>query len=116
MTSLEKLTHFMKPNYQLDSDKTFLEDYITEYTYPECAAAALWEEIAGSLAPNASDVGEITTGAEKFKFISPLTTQSSALVTAKIYSDRCDILNNNLGCAIRITQSAVAGIPGKPID
>jgi len=46
MTSLENLKRFMKPFYQAVTDETLLNEYIVTYVYPECAAAALWEELA----------------------------------------------------------------------
>jgi len=114
MTAIDNLRRFMRPNYQDPSDEALLAAYITKYTYPECAASALWEELAGSYSATKPSIGEITTGAEKFKFYSPVTAQQSAMSTASMYAKRCDALNNNLGCAIRITKSPVAGIPGKP--
>ena len=115
MTDLEKLTHFMKPFYQDAGDQTLLQAYLTDYTYPECAAAALWEELASSASMQASGISEIDTGAEKFKYFAPDTVHKTALASAKIYNDRCAALTGQTLCMVRVKQSDVAGIPGKPL-
>jgi len=116
VTELIKLKRFMNPHYQLPADVEILEDYLTEYTYAECAAGKLWEEKATSYTAKDTAVTEVTTGGEKFKLSSPETAQKTAITAANLYNGRCKDKWGNLGCAIRITQSTVAGIPGKPVE
>jgi len=114
MTSLENLKRFMKPFYQAVTDETLLNEYIVTYVYPECAAAALWEELATTASVQTTGINEIDTGGEKFKYFSPKTMQEVCLKAVVLYSNRCDALKGGGSCAIRIKQSDVAGVPGKP--
>lgn len=112
MDELDKLKHFMKPYYQDGTPETdaFLTAYLTEYTYAECAAAALWGEKAGELAFENEGLLKTSTGAEKFEFGAPGTMQLAAKNQSEYYQSRCDDLNSVGACAIRVKKNSVGGI------
>ncbi len=110
MTDLEKLQHFMAPYYQDASDETLLNSYLTTYTYPECAAAALWNELAGLAGLKNLGVSKIDTGAEKFVFSEPGTVQLACEKQGKYYTKRCNDLQSIGSCAIKVDRSDVAGL------
>jgi len=109
MTNLDKLKHFMKPYYQEVTDEVLLNEYLSQYTYPECAAAALWEELSGSAGMVTDALNEIDTGGEKIKYFSPETMQKTCLANAKMYQQRCNDIKGVGGCAISVMRSTVAG-------
>lgn len=109
-TNLEKLAHYMKPLYQEATDVALLEEYLSEYTYPECAAAKLWEEKAGEYALSGGGITEMITGAEKFKYSSPETLQKVAMENAYRYQQRCDDIKGYGSCAIPVAKAPVGGV------
>lgn len=110
VTNLEKLQKFMRPYYQTETDETMLSEYITTYTYPECAAAALWEELLGEAGLVNKGVESIDTGAEKFKYNAPTTVQDAIRMQIELYTERCNVLTGNCSSAIRVAKTAVGGI------
>lgn len=110
MTDLKKLRHFMKPYYQIDDDNILLNDYLTQYTYPECAAGALWEELSGSIGLGNEGLLKMSTGAEKFEYGTPGTMQLACKTQAKLYNDRCEIIKGIGSCAIKVSKATVAGV------
>ncbi len=110
MTNIEKLKHFMKPYYQETTDNSLLNSYLTDHTYPECAAAALWNELVGSVGLENEGTLKIDTGAEKFVFSEPGTMQLACKKSADYYTERCDTVTNVGACAIKVIRSNVAGL------
>lgn len=110
MSDLKKLKHFMNPYYQTDDDNLLLNDYLTDYTYPECAAAALWEELSGSVGLGKEGLLKMSTGAEKFEYGAPGTMQLACEKQAKLYKQRCEDINGIGACAIIVSKTTVAGV------
>ena len=110
MTNLKKLRHFMSPYYQTDDDNILLNTYLDDYTYPECAAAILWEELGGSVGLGNQGLLKMSTGAEKFEYGTPGTMQAACAKQAALYKDRCDTINGIGACAIRVSKATVAGV------
>lgn len=112
MSNLDKLKRFMYPLYQEIADEVILEEYLVEYIYPECAAAAMWEEESGRYALQGKGIVEFVTGAEKFKYASPDTLAFVATNAAKMYRGRCNDIQGNGSCAVKVSRETVAGIEG----
>lgn len=110
MTDLVKLRHFMSPYYQIDDNNILLNAYLDDYTYPECAAAALWEELGGAVGLGNQGLLKVATGAEKFDYATPGTMQAACVKQAKLYKDRCDVIGGIGSCAVRISKATVAGV------
>lgn len=110
MTDLEKLEHFMKPYYQESGDTTLLETYITDYTYPECAASALWKELAGEVGLQMNGVQKIDSGAEKTVYSEPGTMQLAVIKQGNYYAERCNDIKRIGSIAIKVNSPAVGGI------
>lgn len=110
MTNLEQLRHFMKPYYQEASDDDLLTTYLTTYTYPECAASALWFELAGSVGLEMLGVQKIDSGAEKTVFSEPGTMQLACERQGKYFAERCQDLNGIGSVAIKTSKPSVGGI------
>lgn len=110
MTDLEKLKHFMAPYYQDAADETLLNAYLVDYIYAECAASALWYELAGKAALNVKGLQAIDTGAEKFKYSEPGTIQLACQKQGDYYSKLCDNKKGIGSCAIKVQKATVAGI------
>jgi hypothetical protein len=110
MTSLQKLRKYMKPYYQSDDDNVLLNDYLDEYTHPECAAAALWEELAGEVGLGNEGLLKMSTGAEKFEYGTPGTMQAACEKQAKLYKNRCEAINGEGSCAVKVSSASVGGV------
>lgn len=110
MTNLDKLKHFMAPYYQDIEDESLLNDYLADYVYPECAASALWYELAGKVGLNLNGTLKIDTGAEKFQYSEPGTMQLACDRQGKYYEGRCKILKGYGAVAVKVEKSSVAGI------
>ena len=91
MTNIDKLKRFMKPYYQDKCDEEVLNDYLSTYTHPECAASALWYELQGTAGLSMEGVQKIDTGAEKFVYSEPGTMQLACGKQGKYYQERCEI-------------------------
>jgi hypothetical protein len=110
VTDLKQLRHFMKPYYQTDDDNILLNDYLTTYTYPECAAGKLWEELGGSKGLGNEGLLKMSTGAEKFEYGTPGTMQLACEKQAKLYNDRCNDIHNIGSCAVKVNKATVANV------
>ena len=110
MTNLEKLTHYMEPYYQDAGDVALLNEYLTEYTYPECAASVLWYELAGKAGLGNKGVQKIDTGAEKFVYSEPGTMQLACIKQGDYYEQRCDDIQGIGSCAIIVDKATVGGV------
>jgi hypothetical protein len=108
--SLEQLTRFMEPYYQAAGDQTLLQDYLDEYQYAECAAAALWNELLGKAGLAMKGTLKIDTGAEKFVYSEPGTMQLACQRAANLYTQRCDDIKGQGSCAIRVSKATVGGV------
>ncbi len=110
MTELQKLIHFMQPYYQTAADMALLEAYITQYTYAECAASALWYELKGKAGLQLQGVQKIDTGAEKFVYSEPGTMQLACQKNGDYYSQRCDDILGIGSCAVKVSRTTVGGV------
>jgi len=110
MTNLEKLKHFMAPYYQEVADETLLEEYITDYTYPECAASVLWYELSGKTGLQMDGLQKMDTGAEKFVYSEPGTMQLACNKQGDYYAIRCDMKTGSGSSAIKVSKSTVGNI------
>lgn len=110
MTDLAKLKHFMSPYYQEDVDEALLNDYLTDYKYPECAASKLWYELKGKLALGMDGLRKIATGAEKFEYVEPTTLQAACDKNGKYYEEQCAALKYEGSMAIRVAKTTIGGI------
>jgi len=110
MTDVEKLKHFMKPYYQEVSGVGLLTTDRADYTYPECAASALWFELAGAAGLALEGVQKIDTGAEKFVYSEPGTMQLACDRQGKYFSERCNDLNGYGSASIVVSKPSVGGI------
>ncbi len=110
MTNIDKLKHFMEPYYQEASDLSLLQDYLDEYTHPECAASALWYELKGKIGFDLDGVRKIATGAEKFEYSEIGTMQLACDKNGKYYQSRCEDLAGNGSAAIKVSKADVGGI------
>lgn len=110
MTNLAKLKHFMSPYYQEIADEELLNDYLIDYIYPECAASALWYELAGKAGLDINGLQQLDTGAEKFKYSEPGTIQLACEKQGKYFERRCNYLTKTGACLIKVEKSTVAGI------
>lgn len=112
MDDLTLLRHYMKPYYQegTPEEDAFLQAYLDEYTYPECAASALWGEKAGELAFEEEGYTKISTGAEKFEKVAPSSMQDTAMKQSEYYAQRCREKNGSGSSAIRLTKPSVGGV------
>ena len=110
MTDLTKLKHFMEPYYQEVTDETLLQEYLTDYTYPECAASALWYELKGKVGFDSDGVRKIATGSEKFEYSEIGTLQLACDKNGKYYGERCDALNQNGSMAVKVSKATVGGV------
>lgn len=109
----------MKPYYQLDDDNILLNDYLSQYIHPECAASTLWEELSGSIGLGNEGLLKMSTGAEKFEYGTPGTMQLACEKQAKLYKDRCETLTSIGSCAIKVSKATVGGVTetyGSPDD
>ena len=107
---IDKLKHFMKPYYQDVGDLTLLNDYLTDYTYPECAASALWFELGGSKGLEMEGVQKIDSGAEKTVFSEPGTMQLACEKQGRYFGERCNDLNGSGSIMIKTSSPSVGGI------
>jgi len=110
MTDVDKLKHFMKPYYQEDVDLGLLTAYISDYSYPECAASALWFELAGAVGLEMQGVQKIDSGAEKTVYSEPGTMQLACEKQGKYFGERCNDLSGVGSVAIKTSKPAVGGI------
>ena len=110
LSDLQKLRRFMKPYYQDDDDNVVLNAYLTDYTYPECAAQVLWEELSGEVGLGNMGLLKMSTGAEKFEYGTPGTIQAACDKQAKLYKERCEVINGVGSCAIKVSKSSVGGV------
>ncbi len=110
MKDIDKLKHFMQPYYQEDSDLNLLIAYIDDYSYPECAASALWYELGGSAGLEMQGIQKIDSGAEKTVFSEPGTMQLACERQAKYFGERCSDLNGIGSAAIKTSKPSVGGI------
>ena len=100
----------MSPYYQDVSDTPLLDEYITTYTYPECAASALWFELGGRVGMQMDGVQKIDTGAEKFVYSEPGTMQLACERQGKYFGERCDMVMGHGSAAIKTSKASVGGI------
>ena len=110
LTDLSQLTRFMAPYYQDAGDQTLLQDYLTKYTYPECAASALWYELAGKAGLALKGVQKIDTGAEKFGYSEPGTMQLACNKQGDYYAGICNDLNGVGSCVATVDKATVGGV------
>ncbi len=110
LSDLQKLTRFMAPYYQEVGDQTILQDYLTEYTYPECAASALWYELGGTAGMEMQGVSKVDAGAEKFVYNTPSTIQQGLMKQGDYYKERCKDLSNIGSAAIKVSKCPVGNI------
>lgn len=100
----------MKPYYQDVSDVDFLTAYITDYTYPECAASALWNEMVGAVGLAMQGVQKIDSGAEKTVYSEPGTMQLACQKQADYFGIRCNDLRGIGSVAIKTVKPSIGGI------
>jgi len=110
VTNANKLKHFMKPYYQELTDMSLLADYITDYTYPECAASALWYELAGEKGLALDGIQKIDTGAEKFVYSEPGTMQLACEKQGKYFAERCNDINGSGSVVVKTSKPTIGGI------
>ena len=110
MTDLEKLKHFMNPYYQDVSDEALLNVYLTDYTYPECAASALWYELGGKAGLEMQGVQKIDSGAEKTVFSEPGTMQLACDRQANYFGERCNDINGVGSVVVKTSKPNIGGI------
>lgn len=115
MEEIVKLRHFMKPYYQENTieEDAFLQAYLDEYTYAECAASALWAEKAGELAFENDGITKISTGAEKFENVAPSSMQDTAMAQSKYYEAICRNKTGNGSIAACVLKPSVGGVTGE---
>ena len=100
----------MKPNYQCKEDEDLLNDYLTTYTYPECAASALWYELQGSTGLENDGINKISTGAEKFDFSEPGTLQLACQRLGDFYKTRCENIKGIGSAAVKVSKATIGGV------
>jgi len=89
-----------------------MTEYVSQYTYAECAASALWSELSGTVGLQDQGLSKIDTGAEKFVYSAPTTLQEACRNQAKYYSQLCRNLNGEGSAAIKVAHETVAGVTG----
>ena len=70
----------------------------------------MWYELAGKTGLALQGLQKIDTGAEKFVYSEPGTMQLACHKQGDYYARRCNDLEGNGSCAIKVARTTVGGV------